>query len=58
MTGSTENIEAVARAICPKVLGQDGKSEETLADEVDMFWHVVAAELEAGTLSVPRHRNG
>ena len=48
MNSWSDNIEAVARAVCAKRLARDGKSEETLAAEVDMWWHLVAAELEAG----------
>ena len=50
MAGSTKNIEAVARAICANVLDWDGKSAEKLSAEVDMCWHIVAAELEAGII--------
>ena len=50
MTGPTNNIEAVARAVCAKSLGHDGKSEERLATDVEMYWHVVAAYLEAGAM--------
>ena len=48
MTGSTENIEAVARAVCGKDLADEDKSDEQLAHEIDMYWHIMAAELEAG----------
>ena len=50
MAGSTKNIEGVARAVCAKVLARDGKSDEKLAAEVDMYWHIVAAELESGII--------
>ena len=50
MTSWTNNIEVVARAICAKRLERDEWSEERLAFEVDMFWHLVAAELEAGVV--------
>ena len=50
MTGWSDNIEAVARAICAKRLEHDEWGEEKLAFEVDMFWHLVAAELEAGVV--------
>ena len=50
MTGQTSNIEAVARATCAKTLGHDGKSEQKLASDVEMYWHVVAAYLEAGAI--------
>ncbi len=43
-------MEAVARAICSKTLARAGKSEEELAFEVDMYWHIVAAEMEAGVI--------
>ena len=49
-SGSTENIEAVARAICAKVLARDGKGDEKLAAEVELYWHIEAAELEAGVI--------
>ena len=50
MSGSTENVKPVARAICEKVLARDGKSDEKLAAEVDTYWHIVAVELEPGIL--------
>ena len=50
MSGSTANMEAVARAVCAKVLGGEDTSDETLAADVEMYWHVVAAELEAGLI--------
>ena len=48
MAGSTKNIEGVARVVCAKVLARDGKSDQKLATEVDIYWHIVAAELEFG----------
>ncbi len=51
MSGSTANIEAVARAVCPTVLGGEDTSDEKLAAEIEMYWHVVAAELEAGLIN-------
>ena len=50
MTGSTENMEAVARVTCAKVPARDGKSEEKLAAEVEMYSHVVAAEFEVAII--------
>ena len=50
MTSCSDNIEAVARALCVKRLARDDWSQEKLAFEVDMFWHLVAAELEAGVV--------
>ena len=50
MSGSTEKIEAVARAICAKLLAREGRNDETPAAEVDTYWHIVAAELEAGII--------
>jgi hypothetical protein len=50
MTSSTSNIEAVARDICSKQLSLAGESGAKLANDVDRFWHCVAAELEAGLL--------
>ena len=50
MAGSTDNIEAVARAVCAKCLAHDGESEKELATDVDMYWHVVASYLEAGVM--------
>ena len=50
MSGSTANIEAVARAICANVLGGEETSDEPLADDVEMYWLVVAAEFEAGLI--------
>ena len=48
MAGSTENIEAVTRAVFAKSLAHDGKSDEQLAADVEIYWHVVASYLEAG----------
>ena len=50
MSRSTENIEAIARAVSARVFLRDGKSDDQLAADIEMFWHVVAAELEAGIL--------
>ena len=49
-SGSTANIEAVARAVCTKVLGGEDTRDAKLAVEVEMYWPVVAAELEAGII--------
>ena len=46
----SDNLEAVARALCAKKLAHDGISEEQLAADVDMWWHCVAAELESGVI--------
>ena len=46
----SDNIEAVARALCAKMLAHDGVTEEQLAVDVDMWWHQVAAELECGVI--------
>ena len=50
MAGWSDNIEAVARALCAKQLAREEWSDEKLAFEVDMWWHLVAAELESGVL--------
>ena len=50
MSGSTENIEAIARAVSARVYSRDGRSDEQLTADIEMFWHVVASELEAGIL--------
>ena len=50
MAGWSDNIEAVARALCAKQLARDEWSEQKLAFEVDMWWHLVAAEIEAGVV--------
>ena len=50
MASWSDNIEAVARAITAKRLGHDGISEEKLAADVDMWWHMSAAELECGVI--------
>ena len=46
----SDNIEAVARALCAKMLAHDGVTEEQLAIDVEMWWHQVAAELECGVI--------
>ncbi len=46
----SDNVEAVARALCAKMLAHDGVTEEQLAVDVDMWWHQVAAELECGVI--------
>ena len=46
----SDNIEAVARALCAKMLAHEGVTEEQLAVDVDMWWHQVAAELECGVI--------
>ena len=47
--GSTDNIEAVACAVCAKMLAGDDTGEEKLAAEVEMYWHIVARNWEAVT---------
>ena len=46
----SDNIEAVARAVCAKRLAHRGTSEEQLAADVEMWWHLTAAELECGVV--------
>ena len=50
MASWSDNIEAVARAVTAKRLAHDGNSEEKLAADVDMWWHLTAAELECGVI--------
>lgn len=50
MESWSDNIEAVARAVCAKMLARNDISEEKLAANVDMWWHLVAAELECGII--------
>ena len=50
MASWSDNIEAVARAVCAKRLAHDAVSEDQLAGDVDMWWHLVAAELESGVI--------
>ena len=50
MTGPTDNIEAVARAVCAKSLAHDGQRNDQLTRDVEMYWHVVASYLEAGVM--------
>ena len=47
--GSTDNIEAVARDIYSRNLGRYFAGEEFAAD-VDMYWHCMAAQLDAGII--------
>ena len=53
MASWSDNIEAVARAVTAKRLGHDGVSEEKLAADVDMWWHMSAAEFECGVIDEP-----
>ncbi len=46
----SDNLKAVARALCAKTLAHDSISEEQLAADVDMWWHRVAADLESGII--------
>ena len=50
MSGSTENIEAIARAVCERVYSRHAGSDEQLTADIEMYWHVVAAEIEAGII--------
>ena len=50
MASRSDNIEAVARAVYAKRLAHDGVSEEQRAADVEMWWHLVAAELESGVI--------
>ncbi|MDE2792101.1 MAG: hypothetical protein OXI81_16990 [Paracoccaceae bacterium] len=46
----SDNIEAVVRALTAKRLGHNGISAEKLAPDVDMRWHMNAAEFERGVI--------
>lgn len=46
----SDNIEAVVRAVCARRLADDDKSKEQLVADVDMWWHLIAAELECGVI--------
>ena len=50
MAGSTQNLEPIARAVCARVHSRNANSAEQLAADVEMYWHVVAAELVAGII--------
>ena len=50
MASSTSNIEVVARDICVKQLSRHTRPSADLAADVDLYWHCVAAELEAGLI--------
>ena len=50
MQAAWSNIEAVARALCERQLRAAGAWTGTLSDEVDRYWHCVAAEIEAGLI--------
>jgi hypothetical protein len=51
MSGHLSNIEAVARAICERQYRDRGTFDpDRLDDDVDRYWHCVAAELEAGLI--------
>lgn len=47
MTSSASNIEAVARDICTRQLSRPGECVTNPVNDVDRYWHCVAAELEA-----------
>ena len=50
MSSATSNIEAVARDICSWQLSRNGECRAAPAADVDLYWHCVAAELEAGLI--------
>ena len=50
MASWSDNIEVVARATCKKIQAHDHVSEQQLAADVDMWWHLVAADLECGVI--------
>ena len=50
MSSPTSNIEAVARNICAKSLSRFGCTGAALANDVDRYWHCVAAQLESGEI--------
>jgi hypothetical protein len=50
MPSATSNIEPLARYICERNFRRAGISEESLAADVDRYWHCVAAQLEAGLI--------
>lgn len=51
MAGATDDIEAVARAVFAKCLGHDGKSEDTLAVDVETYRQVAPSYPEAGAMA-------
>ncbi len=56
MSSPTSNIEAVARDICAEQLLRFGSTGAALANDVDRFWHCVAAQLESGEIDETGHR--
>ena len=46
----SDNIQAHVRAVSAKMLAHDRISEEKLAADMDMWWHLVEAELECGAI--------
>lgn len=53
MPNATSNIEPLARAICERSLRRSATSEIELADDVERYWHCVAAQIEAGFIDDP-----
>jgi len=56
MSSPTSNIEAVARHICAKSLSRHGGMGAALTNDVDRYWHCVAAELESGEIDEAGNR--
>jgi hypothetical protein len=56
MSSPTSNIEAVARDICAKSLSRFGCTGAALANDVDRYWHSVAAQLESGEIDGSGHQ--
>ena len=46
----SDNIEAVARAVCRMRLAYYGVTEQQLAADMYMRWHLAAAEMECGVI--------
>jgi hypothetical protein len=50
MRSATSNIEPLAREICERDFRRAGTPEESLAADIDRYWHCVAAQIEAGLI--------
>ena len=50
MAGSTDNLVAAVRTMSANSLAHDGKSEEEVATDVEMYWNTVAALHKRGSI--------
>lgn len=55
MRAQPGNLEVVARDICARQIAHNCETPDELQWSVDRYWHIVAAQLEAGIIDESGH---